>query len=406
MAIVKGEKRGRPGRWLVDYRDGAGIRRVITCQTLEEAKDVDAAKRQESRQRTSPVVDPAITLDQYAERWLAQVKATTKVSTWETYSDVYRRHIQPTLGGRKVRGLQKQHCKALFLHKLNEDRGRAYVKLMFAVLRGLLNAAVDDGVILSNPCAGLGRVLKLGSKPGADEEEVAAFEREQIAVFLAAVTTKYHPFFLTLARAGLRLGEGLALQWGDLDLTARTARIVRTYSKGRLGTPKGNRPRSVDLSRQLTDTLRHHHAHQAAKALKTGKPLAPWCFTTATGGPLDGSRIRKVMARTLKAAGLPTHHNPKSLRHTFGSLLAERGESPQYIQVQMGHRDITTTMRIYARWFTPKALQGGPDGLDDASGSNLVSRAAVAGGNINPSAKITSADPPTLTWTAGFPKVA
>jgi len=112
------------------------------------------------------------------------------------------------------------------------------------------------------------------------------------------------------------------------------------------------------------------------------------------------------MARTLKAAGLPRHHNPKSLRHTFGSLLAERGESPQYIQAQMGHRDITTTMRIYARWFTPKALQGGPDGLDEAPGCNLVSGAAVPGGNINPSTQIRSAHPPTLTWEARFPMVA
>ena len=58
-------------------------------------------------------------------------------------------------------------------------------------------------------------------------------------------------FFLTMARTGLRVGECLALQRDDLDLTRGSPWIRRTWTRGRLGSPKGNRSRAVDLSDQL-----------------------------------------------------------------------------------------------------------------------------------------------------------
>jgi hypothetical protein len=38
--ILNGDKRGRPARWLVDYYDGAGVRRLVTTRTRDEAKIV------------------------------------------------------------------------------------------------------------------------------------------------------------------------------------------------------------------------------------------------------------------------------------------------------------------------------------------------------------------------------
>lgn len=368
MAIIKGEKRGRPGRWLVDYRDGAGTRRILTYKTLDEAKDADARTRQESRQKISPVVDPNITLNQYTERWLEQVKATAKVRTHEIYGDIYNQHIKATLGDRKVRAIQKGHCKAFLLHKLAVVKARSYVKGMFSVLRAILNAAVADDLILSNPCTGLGKALKLSSKPNEDDEEIIAFDREQLPVFLAAVPPRYYPAFLTLARTGARPGEVLALQWGDLDLPGKSAKIVRTFSRGRLGKPKGNRSRTVDMSKQLVEVLRHLHVEQGAAALKAGRPMAEWCFPTDTGHPLGERDLRTVTKLALKRAGLPSHHSPQSLRHTFASIHVSNGESLAWVAAQLGHATPDITMRVYAKWLPPKALHGGADRLDDARG--------------------------------------
>ncbi len=389
--IVKGDKRGRPGKWLVDYRDGAGIRRILTFDTQEQAKDALASKMVESRQHIAPVCDPNVTLDQYAVPWLEQVKATAKPRTHESYSDVYRVHVAPRFGGVKVRTIQRAHVKAFLVGKLS-DKAPAMVKLIKAVLSTVMNAAVDDGLIPLNPCAGLGRKLKL-SRPVTDDDDIQAMTREQFAAFLEATDAPYRPLFLTMERAGLRPGEAVALQWPDLDLTVGTARISRNISRGHHGSPKGNRPRTVDLSPQLADTLRRLLVERKAQTLRHGWGEVPaLVFFTANRTPLDDSRLRKVFKRACVRAKLPGHFVPKSLRHTFGSLLAQAGESPQYIQQQMGHRDITTTMRIYARWFPTRPLHGGVHGLDDASGSKTVSVTVVAGGKVNLGGQIESMD--------------
>ncbi len=204
----------------------------------------------------------------------------------------------------------------------------------------MLAVAVDDGIIASNPVAGLGKALRLSRKPvDADaDEEIKAMDRTQLAAFLGAVPDRYYPLFLTMARTGVRVGEAVAFQWDDIDLTGATARICRNLSRGRLGSPNGNRARSVDLSPELADVLRHELLARKKAALASGRPMAPWCFPTSTRTPFDDGKIRLVMRRTMKRAGPPTHFSPHCLRHTYASILLSEGESPAYIQRQLGHR--------------------------------------------------------------------
>src|SRR5262245_38940520 len=44
----------------------------------------------------------------------------------------------------------------------------------------------------------------------------------------------YTPLFATLAGAGLRLGEGLGVQWEDIDFAERQIRVQRAMSHGRV----------------------------------------------------------------------------------------------------------------------------------------------------------------------------
>jgi integrase len=71
------------------------------------------------------------------------------------------------------------------------------------------------------------------------------------------------------------------------------------------------------------------------------------------------------MRRALKVAGLPTHHGLHSLRHTFGTGLISRGISPAFVSQQMGHKDMSFTVRVYGSWF-PAKVPGAVDGLAEA----------------------------------------
>lgn len=57
---------------------------------------------------------------------------------------------------------------------------------------------------------------------------------------------RYDPLFLCAVRSGLRLGELLALQWGDLEYHGRFIEVRRNYTGGRAPTPKSGESRRVE----------------------------------------------------------------------------------------------------------------------------------------------------------------
>src|SRR5438067_505834 len=107
--LVKGEKRGRPGKWLVDYRDHAGVRRVPTFDSKREAEDFYAKVLENQDVRVAPTVNVNIPLTEYAAQWLEVLSKaeTVKASTLQLYSDQLRRYILPAFPGDvRVRNLQ------------------------------------------------------------------------------------------------------------------------------------------------------------------------------------------------------------------------------------------------------------------------------------------------------------
>jgi integrase len=121
------------------------------------------------------------------------------------------------------------------------------VRIAYSALHTMLNHAVEDELIGVNPASKLGRSLKLLPAPGERQARVKAMDREQLRAFLGVMIgpdarpadRRYYPFFLTLARTGLRIGEAFALEPGDIDFTASTIRVERAFSDGRLeATPK------------------------------------------------------------------------------------------------------------------------------------------------------------------------
>jgi len=161
------------------------------------------------------------------------------------------------------------------------------------------------GVLVANPAERLGRHLKLVPGAATRQEEIKAMTRAQLAAFLAAATAaeaqgeerRLYPFFPLLARAGLRLGEGFALQWPDLDFTGREIRVARAFSDGRLDPPKSGHGRTVDMSRQLEAVLQHLLTERKAETLRRGwREMPTWVFCTTTGTMLSKGNVRQHQA--------------------------------------------------------------------------------------------------------------
>jgi integrase len=261
----------------------------------------------------------------------------------------------------------------LLAEKLASGLSRNSVRIVHAVARAMLNGAVDDQVILANPADRLGRQFRLVQRAANRQEEIKALTREQLTVFLRAAAEQFPRFavlFLLMARTGLRIGEALALQWGDLNFQDREVRVVRGFSAGRLETPKSNHGRSVDLSQQVMRALLRLQLERKTQKVRRGwSDLPPWVFCAEAGTPLETTHVEKVFKRILRAVGFPLYFSPHCLRHTFASLLLQQRESPAYVQRQLGHASIQLTVDTYGKWL-PMGNKAAVDRLDDQSGSN------------------------------------
>jgi integrase len=69
---------------------------------------------------------------------------------------------------------------------------------------------------------------------------------------------------------------------------------------------------------------------------------APWLFLSEAGTPLTKQNVERALTRIVGRAGLP-HFTPHDLRHTYASLLLQRGENPTYVQQQLGHATLSMT---------------------------------------------------------------
>jgi integrase len=134
----------------------------------------------------------------------------------------------------------------------------------------MLNHAVDDGVLPNNPAIRMGRMVPQRQHTG---QEIIPLTRDELTLLLRTVqeaAPAYSPLFLYLARTGMRLGEALALQWGDIDFRGRFIEVRRNYVRRRITRPKNGKTWRVDMSQQLAETLHHLLTQRKAETLRHG----------------------------------------------------------------------------------------------------------------------------------------
>src|SRR5262249_8350466 len=151
--VVRCTKNGRT-QYRVDYVGSDGRRHQKFRPTQEEAEDLLAQETVTSRQPTRSDLPPTTTLAAYAERWRSLLTKHLKPRPLASYVETLALHLLPAFGTTRVRDLERGTIKAFLGAKLSTHK-RNSVRIMHAPLRVVLNAAIDDGLILANPAARL-----------------------------------------------------------------------------------------------------------------------------------------------------------------------------------------------------------------------------------------------------------
>ena len=152
--------------------------------------------------------------------------------------------------------------------------------------------------------------------------------------------------FQILFWTGIRIGELLALTFGDVDLDGKVITISKSYQrlKGKdvitpPKTPKSNR--RVNIPQFLADDIRDYK-----ESLYAPQPEDRVI-------PVAKTFLEKEMKRGIKLSGMKKIHI-HSLRHSHTSLLIEMGVSPKEIAERLGHENIETTLNTYSHLYPDK----------------------------------------------------
>lgn len=204
-----------------------------------------------------------------------------------------------------------------------------------ASLRTYFGFLVAEGVVASNPAATVPHPKGSATTPMvadryAIEELLEGFpytpagRRDRAAVEL-------------LYAAGLRVGELVGLDLGDVRLAQRTLRV-----RG-----KGRKERLVPFGRPAAAALEAYLPVRAGWRRRTDDEDEP-LFVNQRGGRLSDRSVRRILDAAVRRSADLAHLHPHALRHAFATHLLEAGMDLRAIQELLGHSSLATT-QIYTR---------------------------------------------------------
>lgn len=333
MSIRRNPKRkNKPWecRWV---EEGKHFSRSFT--TRKEAELFDATRKTASGSRGVRTSDEKLTVNDYAEKYLARRRRT---STVRTNRGAYEKYIKPRIGESRIQQVRHSALQDLVNEWTDAGLRPRTVRRYVAVLGGIFSLAERDGVIVRVPTKGL-------DLPMPDEPHRYSMTPDEVSRLLEVLHPNYRAFLYTLIETGMRPNEAIALDIGDFDW--REGTLTVRVSK----TPAG--VRTIRISSTSQELISAHIRTTGRTMANSSEPLFVSHRADKTG-LVTGTRINSSNFRTriFKPAalkvGLPELQIYDS-RRTSASALVENDAPPKVIQERMGHADIRTTQNLYAQ---------------------------------------------------------
>jgi integrase len=297
----------------------------------------------------------AVTFDAVAEEWFTAKRASLKPSTVGGYRSLLDMTILPRWGETRLADISHADiqqwvtwmttAKEARQPRTNDEAKNAKRKPLSArraeqalsIFKQTLSYAIRTKRLSSNPADHIAR-------PRVVHRVDRSLTHAEVAALVEAAGAA-GPIIQTLAYTGCRFGELAALRVGSVDLKQKRILVSRAVAQvtgvGLMeDTTKTHQARSVPiLTTGLAETL---------KSVVEGRGPGEYLFPAPAGGPMRNSYLRHRFDQACKTAGLEGI-SIKTLRHTAGSLALSLGTtSVVTVQRLLGHKDATTTLRVYS----------------------------------------------------------
>ncbi len=377
-ALRTGESQRADGRYSYSYTDKNSKRHTVYGKDLVELRKKEQKIRRDLEDGLDPQRAERITVNDVFDSYIKQkydLKPTTRVS----YIYTYDHFIRDTFGRRKLSKVRYTDVKE-FYYSLIVEQGLspATVDNVHTQLHPVFTMAVRNGLIRTNPASEvLGEIKKSHVWVKTKRKALTVPEQKAFMNYLYAnhQYQGWKPIITVLIGTGMRIGECLGLRWQDLDFENRIIDINHNLVHRRvdeeggslhINTPKTEAGcRKIPMISEVYEAFLEEYQLQQITGFCTQEidGYSGFVFTSSGGTVTIPSEVNRAIhnitaeyneeetARAKKEKREPfllpdfsAHH----LRHTFCTRLCENETNLKVIQTVMGHKDIQTTMDIYA----------------------------------------------------------
>lgn len=283
--------------------------------------------------------ESAVTIGELGPRWLAN-QSHLKPSSFKPVEQSWTKYVEPAWGSVRIRDVRFSDVQS-WVTRIATDRSATVVIRAFGILAGILDVAVRDRRLSSNPARGV-KLPRKGSKAHV------YLTHDQVHR-LAEESGDHALLVLLLSYTGLRWGEAIGLRVRDIDVERGRLTVevnaVEVAGLIEIGTPKSHKRRSVPFPAFLNGLL---------LGATAGKDRDDLLFSDENGFHLRRTRAstgsRSWFKTALTRAGLEpmTLHD---LRHTAASLAISSGANVKAVQRMLGHASAAMTLDVYADLF-------------------------------------------------------
>ena len=347
-----------------------GTTKEFYGRTVKEVKE--KIKEFESRNMYVKKTDvQKQTFGEYLDNWFENVRVyEVESSTYLRNEQTINYHIKDSsLYNAQIINVDFELCQAL-INKLSEKYSRSTISKVYVILNMCFNYALTKGHIGENPMmkvkmpkeSSLVKKKKEAKWLSSNDVEKLVLEAERLNTKEFRIKGKVGErvygvnayYVILIIYTGLRIGELMALTWNDIDFKNKTLSVNKSRAKGKID---GKTVLYVKDPKSESGTRIIPLSDRALYALRSIKECSKSDTDLIVTNTSSESNITRTINRMLFRAGCEVEKcGLHALRHTFGSLLLEKGVDLKTISYLLGHSDITVTANIYLHITREKAI--------------------------------------------------
>lgn len=292
-----------------------------------------------------------MTFGQLFKKWFYNVKKiAVSESSFARYEAEYRLRIQNSpiypLILTKITPIVMQE----FYNNLSKEYSYKTLMATNKVLSMFFRYCVEVDYLVKSPLRTV-VIPRLEESNETKDEGIKVFTLEDEAIIKTEANNNKHFIFLFTLFTGLRFGEALGLTHKDIDLESKVVHVTKQLSiDGKKLKPLKTKysRRDVPLASALVPLLKNYIRQEKEKHLRKG-------IQFTQDQPLFSSRectFKPQRNVRRQWESFRSKHNIeklpyKTLRATFGTILAENGVPIKQTSVLMGHSSIKVTEKCY-----------------------------------------------------------